>query len=132
MEKVKKKQNDEVVTKKLIELGNDVVGQLGKKQNPSVSLPIRALSNIIFDGQEEGIESAGGAGNNFNRNLIYNNSWYGVYIYGASTGVQVINNTICGSGTQDGVRWEGTSGGEMYNNIIQTIEEEWTNFLNKL
>ncbi len=48
-EKKTRKQTDEIVTKKLIELGNDVVGQLGQKRNPSVSLPIRALSNIIFD-----------------------------------------------------------------------------------
>jgi DNA topoisomerase-6 subunit A len=45
MEKAKEKETE----KKIVNLGNDVLGQLKKTQNPDINLPIRALSNIYFD-----------------------------------------------------------------------------------
>jgi len=33
----------------IVDLGKDVLGQLKKVQNPNISLPVRALSNIKFD-----------------------------------------------------------------------------------
>ena len=34
---------------KLESLGKDIEGQIDKKQNPNIAIPIRALSNIIYD-----------------------------------------------------------------------------------
>ena len=45
MEKAKEKETE----KKIVNLGNDVLGYLKKARNPDINLPIRALSNIYFD-----------------------------------------------------------------------------------
>ena len=36
---------------KIKRLGNDVVGQLERNENPAITLPVRSLSNIYFDPQ---------------------------------------------------------------------------------
>jgi len=42
---------EEKSKEKIRKLGNDVVSQLEKKENPNITLPVRSLSNIYFDPQ---------------------------------------------------------------------------------
>lgn len=37
--------------KKLEELGNKILNDIEKKENPAIEIPIRSLSNVIFDGE---------------------------------------------------------------------------------
>ena len=37
------------VDKELKELGKKVLGDIEKKENPSIEIPIRALSNVVFN-----------------------------------------------------------------------------------
>jgi len=38
-----------LVAKKLTELGNDVIEDINNRRNPHIEIPIRSLSNIVFD-----------------------------------------------------------------------------------
>ena len=77
------------------------------------------LTNQIGGG-EQNIGIAGKDCDNLNifRNLIYNNNGHGIYLKGSSSNTKLINNTIFKSRTNSGILLEGTSGGEIYNNII--------------
>ncbi len=77
------------------------------------------LTNIIYGkNQNRGINITHSDNNKIYRNLIHNNLDYGIYIEGTAENIIIINNTIVGSETTDGVLWSGTSCGTMYNNII--------------
>jgi len=39
----------EITNKKLENLGKEIIQQIEKKENPNIEIPIRALSNVIFD-----------------------------------------------------------------------------------
>ncbi|MBI4163004.1 MAG: DNA topoisomerase IV subunit A [Candidatus Aenigmarchaeota archaeon] len=39
----------DITNKKLEDLGNKIIKQIEKKENPDIEIPIRALSNVIFD-----------------------------------------------------------------------------------
>ena len=43
-------------SKKLQELGKDVASQILKNKNPSIDVPIRALSNVVFDKKERKLQ----------------------------------------------------------------------------
>ncbi|MBN1898543.1 MAG: right-handed parallel beta-helix repeat-containing protein, partial [Spirochaetes bacterium] len=76
-------------------------------------------SNHIWGmNQDNGIVLDGSHRNRIVRNLIHDNQYSGIAIRGASEGSIVINNTISGSIFSNGVIWENTSFGTMYNNII--------------
>jgi DNA topoisomerase-6 subunit A len=47
------KQAEKETEKRIVNLGNDVLVQLKKTQNPNIRLPIRALSNIYFDEKQK-------------------------------------------------------------------------------
>ncbi|MFC1503860.1 right-handed parallel beta-helix repeat-containing protein, partial [Spirochaetota bacterium] len=76
------------------------------------------LSNVVYGNQQEGINIYGGISNAIHRNLIYKNQDFGIRLYGASVGAQIINNTIFGNVTLDGIKFEDSSSGVIYNNII--------------
>lgn len=46
--KIKKLRTKEL-TNKLVEIGNNVIKQLRKYENPNVNIPVRSLSNVHFD-----------------------------------------------------------------------------------
>ncbi|MDD5066226.1 MAG: right-handed parallel beta-helix repeat-containing protein, partial [bacterium] len=77
-------------------------------------------SNIVFGpDQNYGFYFNGVGGKNIiiQRNLIRHNDNYGIYL-NAATNIKVINNTIFRSIVDDGVIWQNTSSGTLYNNII--------------
>ncbi|MBN1898907.1 MAG: right-handed parallel beta-helix repeat-containing protein [Spirochaetes bacterium] len=74
--------------------------------------------NIIHNQKTNGIFMTNSDNIEIYHNLIYNNRYDGIRIIGASTGNEIMNNTLHGSIYSNGVRWEDTSGGFMYNNII--------------
>ena len=48
------------ITEKLINLGKQAVSEISRKRSPSISIPIRALSNITFDAKRSIIELGDG------------------------------------------------------------------------
>ncbi|MBU1076609.1 MAG: right-handed parallel beta-helix repeat-containing protein [Spirochaetes bacterium] len=68
--------------------------------------------------QDYGIDLNCGINNQIYRNLIYDNEFSGIRLSGPNTNVKIINNTILRSINSNGVSWENTSSGTMYNNII--------------
>lgn len=78
------------------------------------------LSNTIFGGgQDFGIRIREGDNNKICRNLIKNNNQFGIYIETSATNIEIINNTIYGSGINHGVFWNNSSG-KLLNNIIMS------------
>jgi DNA topoisomerase-6 subunit A len=51
MESESRKDTKEKARGKIREFGDGVAGQLDRKENPSITLPVRSLSNIFFDPQ---------------------------------------------------------------------------------
>ncbi|MBN1898745.1 MAG: right-handed parallel beta-helix repeat-containing protein [Spirochaetes bacterium] len=77
------------------------------------------LTNTFWGlNQDYGIYINNGDNNKIYRNLFHDNAIYGIRLIGSALDTIIINNTIFGSGTGDGVIWENTSSGTMFNNII--------------
>ena len=74
------------------------------------------VSNKIWGHPAEGIALSGSDYYEIYRNRIYRNN-VGIGVYSGASNIKIINNTIFGSGA-DGVFWNSTSCGTMYNNII--------------
>ncbi len=74
--------------------------------------------NLISYNQYYGIYIRDADDNKIYRNLISYNQYSGIYLAGDSTGTKIINNTIFGSLSYDGIRCYDASSGEIYNNII--------------
>jgi len=49
----KTESNNEKPRKELIKIGEDVVKEINKLQNPKIELPVRGLSNVVFDQQSK-------------------------------------------------------------------------------
>ena len=80
----------------------------------------RARFSNIFKGpaQKSGIKILGSDNNGIYRNLFVDQSVIGICITNDADNINIINNTIYGSGTGDGIGWYNTTSGTMYNNII--------------
>ncbi len=75
-------------------------------------------NNIYGHSQNIGIRIQQGTNNRIYRNLIYNNEQNGIWLTWHNLDIDIINNTIFGSISSNGVLWTGDSSGVMYNNII--------------
>ncbi|MDD5066834.1 MAG: right-handed parallel beta-helix repeat-containing protein, partial [bacterium] len=79
---------------------------------------IRIVNMIIKNYADNGIRIAGTVTNvRIYRGLFYNNPVH-ISINGESINCELINNTIFGSTTGDGIVWNDNSSGVLYNNII--------------
>lgn len=49
----KTESNNEKPRKELIKIGEEVIKEINKQQNPKIELPVRGLSNVVFDQQSK-------------------------------------------------------------------------------
>ncbi|MDD5066314.1 MAG: right-handed parallel beta-helix repeat-containing protein, partial [bacterium] len=75
------------------------------------------LTNIIRD-QGVGISLSDGDDSDINRNLIYRHNYHGIRVTGSALGTGLVNNTVVLSSVSNGIQWDNTSSGTMFNNIV--------------
>ena len=77
------------------------------------------LSNVIFGApQQDGIDLEGGSSNLIARNLIRNNTTYGIFLQGSAGYYKIINNTLYNNNNNGAYFMANTSSGTLFNNIF--------------